>query len=156
MPPRNPRTKKPRVKSVEPHGTIVIPAVPSNPKTPVWNFLTVDGFLNRLEKYGVSLGLLITFLVWAMPRADKVIDKHIEAVDSLVETQKEQVKTSTQNAITDAKSVEVQKSTGRILEKLCDQCDQIHGGVNEVKGRFRNIPWKNLNPERATSTSKKE
>lgn len=97
--------------------------------SPVQRKDTIDAILSRVERYGLSLVLLIVLLVWIKPHIDDLIldmRSSMKSTAAAVETQ----------AVTQARQVEISASTRDRVERIDSKIESTHGMVRDLHQRL--------------------
>lgn len=97
--------------------------------SPVQKQNAIDAILSRVERYGLSLVLLIVLLVWIKPHVDDLINdmrSSMKSTAAAVETQ----------AVTQARQVEISASTRERVERIDSKIESTHGMVRDIHQRL--------------------
>ena len=90
---------------------------------------TIDAIFSRIEKYGLSLVLLVVLLVWIKPHIDSLITdmrSSMKATAAAVETQ----------AVTQARQAEISAATRERVERIDSKIESTHGMVRDIHERL--------------------
>lgn len=86
---------------------------------------TVDAILSRVEKYGLSLVLLLMGIVWLMPKLDALFIDHRDFLKKAGTTMERQAETS-------EKQAEIQAVGIRSLERIEGTTSETHGLMRDI------------------------
>ncbi|MBS0202319.1 MAG: hypothetical protein JSS49_05410 [Planctomycetes bacterium] len=86
----------------------------------------IDRWLSRLEKYGLSLGLLVMLLFWLAPKLDRLFDYHVEFLQQTGRTQ--------------AKQAETQAIGVKVMQDMDKKVDQTHLMVRDIHSKLSAPP----------------
>lgn len=90
---------------------------------------TVDAILSRVEKYGLSLVLLVMGIVWLMPKLDALFDDHRKFLEKTGQTMERQAATAETQA-------EIQAVGIRSLERIEDVSAETHGMMRDIHSQL--------------------